>query len=55
MPKPDVLSMRDMDIMIISASRRVDMLELRLVIMLIQKLLKMSTSFLRLLALSMIH
>ena len=49
-------SVRNMGIMIISAFQRVDMLGLYLVIMLIiRKLLRMSTFFLRLLALSRIH
>jgi len=45
-----VLSVREMDIMIINASRRVNMLELSLVMMLTtRRLLRMSTFFLRLL------
>jgi len=56
MPKPSVLSVRDMDIMIISTLRRVNILELCLVIMLmIRKLLRMSIFSLRLLALLRIH
>ena len=55
-PKPDVLNVRNMDIMIISASQRVNMLELcQVIILMIRKLLRMSTFFLRLLALSRIH
>jgi len=48
--KPGVLSVRDMDIVIISASQRVNMLELCLVMMLTtRRLLRMSTFFFRVL------
>jgi len=50
MPRSGVQSVRDMNIMIISAPRRVNMLELRLLMTLMtRRLLRMSTFLLRLL------